>query len=76
MGNLRKTITTDAPAKRAIRHSAAQGREAVPAAAAIDHDSIAVRAYELYVESGYQAGQELRHWLDAEAELRRRLTRS
>lgn len=38
--------------------------------APIGHDAIALRAYELFVASGYQHGNELQHWLTAEAELR------
>jgi hypothetical protein len=32
-------------------------------------EQIRQRAYELYVESGYQPGKEVEHWLRAEAEL-------
>lgn len=35
-------------------------------------EQIRQRAYELYVEDGYQPGKELEHWLQAEAELKPR----
>lgn len=31
-------------------------------------DQIRQRAYELYVAGGYQAGKDIEHWLQAEAE--------
>lgn len=36
-------------------------------------EQISQRAYELYVEGGCQAGREIEHWLQAEAELTRRM---
>jgi hypothetical protein len=33
-------------------------------------EAIAARAYELYVQSGYQNGHDEEHWLQAERELR------
>ena len=36
-------------------------------------EQISQRAYELYVEGGRQAGMEIEHWLQAEAELTRRM---
>lgn len=35
-------------------------------------DQIRQRAYELYVEGGYQPGKELDYWLQAEAEFNRK----
>jgi hypothetical protein len=35
----------------------------------LDHDRVAVRAYELYVARGCGAGQDLDDWLSAEREL-------
>lgn len=33
------------------------------------HEQIETRAYEIYVERGYVDGNEVSHWLEAEAEL-------
>jgi hypothetical protein len=33
------------------------------------HEQIEARAYEIYVERGYEDGNEISHWLEAEAEL-------
>ena len=37
------------------------------------HEEIAVRAHELYVQSGFQGGREVEFWLEAERELKRGL---
>ena len=37
--------------------------------AGLNHDRVAVRAYELYVARGCGAGQDLDDWLSAEREL-------
>ena len=34
------------------------------------HEEIAVRAHELYVQSGFQSGREVEFWLEAERELK------
>lgn len=36
------------------------------------HSEIAQRAYEIYVESGYEEGQSVQNWLQAEQELANR----
>jgi hypothetical protein len=36
-------------------------------------EQISQRAYELYIEGGGQAGMDIEHWLQAEAELTRRM---
>jgi hypothetical protein len=36
----------------------------------VDEEQIRRRAYELWVEDGYQDGNQLEHWLAAERELR------
>lgn len=35
-----------------------------------DHDDIARKAYELYLERGAEEGHAIRDWLDAESELK------
>ena len=42
-----------------------------PGSTTVDDSRIALRAYELYKESGWQPGNDLEHWFRAEAELRR-----
>jgi hypothetical protein len=78
MATQRKINSPEAPARRATRGIAARSEAGATTetATAVDHRAIEARAYELYVESGYQSGQELQHWLAAEAELRRRTIRS
>jgi hypothetical protein len=34
------------------------------------HEQIARRAYEIFIERGQPAGQDLEHWLEAEKQLR------
>jgi hypothetical protein len=34
------------------------------------HEQIAQRAYEIFIERGQPAGQDLAHWLEAERQLR------
>ena len=38
--------------------------------AAITHEKIANRAYEIYVEKGYRQGQSEQNWLQSEQELK------
>ncbi len=38
------------------------------------HEEIALRAYELYVQRGGAAGRELDDWLQAESELREKVS--
>jgi hypothetical protein len=56
--------------------SGAARRGADPVSAALSEvpptrEQIAVRAYELFVQSGYQHGHSEEHWLQAERELKR-----
>ena len=43
---------------------------------AVSEDDIARRAYELFVEQGWQHGRDLEHWLIAEQEIRARVNLS
>ena len=36
----------------------------------LTHDAIAVRAHDLYVQSGYQGHRQVEFWLEAERQLR------
>ncbi len=40
-----------------------------PAPAAVSHEMVAKRAYEIWCERGRPFGQELTHWLEAESQL-------
>lgn len=46
-----------------------------PDVAPVDAGQVAERAYQLYEESGSQPGNDLSHWLQAEAEIRGRFRR-
>jgi hypothetical protein len=37
----------------------------------ITHEEIAIRAYFIYISAGCPEGQEMQHWLEAEAQLTR-----
>lgn len=43
-----------------------------PTPLTLNHDEIANRAYELFLDSGAMHGRDLEHWLRAESELRDR----
>ncbi len=60
----KKTVArnTEAPARR-VRRAAA------PTPLASD-EQVAALAYKYYVDSGYEQGHALEHWLRAESELR------
>jgi hypothetical protein len=71
MGNTsKKSVTrTTAPARRVRRDSA---EAAAPSTVvSISDDQVAALAYRYYVESGFEQGNALSHWLRAESELRR-----
>jgi hypothetical protein len=51
--------------------AAAAEAGAATAAATIDHDRVAQRAYELYLARGCEQGRELDDWLCAEREMQR-----
>jgi hypothetical protein len=38
----------------------------------VTHEEIATRAYFIYISAGCPDGQEMQHWLEAEAQLTRR----
>ena len=44
--------------------------------AALPHDMVAMRAYELYLDDGAPQGRDVEHWLRAETELRERASRN
>jgi hypothetical protein len=60
-----------APAPRRPRKATAEPLQLDPpvALAASDSDAIARRAYEIFVQQGWQHGHDLDHWLTAEREL-------
>jgi hypothetical protein len=79
MGTTRKTTKGESTAPRRARRTSQPAVETSASrievvvqerGAELGHDAIALRAYELYAASGYADGNDLQHWLDAEAELR------
>jgi hypothetical protein len=64
----KKTVTRTPSAPARARRSS----EEVSISAAPSSDEIAALAYRYFVESGYQQGNALDHWLRAETELRGR----
>jgi hypothetical protein len=46
-----------------------QGRSASAKTAAVSHDQIATRAYDIWVTKGRPVGQDLQNWREAEAQL-------
>jgi hypothetical protein len=70
-----KSTTPRPPSARKPRAPKAAGPKLVVATRAVGHDEIALRAYELFLASGFQHGHDIDHWLQAERELNaRRLT--
>lgn len=61
-------------AKTRKRDNGAPHKAGVTAAATIDRDQCAQRAYELYLARGAEDGRDLEDWLTAERELRERRT--
>lgn len=59
---------------RAAVGESPNAKNAEPIAKAPAHEEIALRAYELYVQRGGAAGRELDDWLQAESELREKLS--
>lgn len=58
-------------AKRAKRlHEMSTGRSPEYATATSDHDTIAVRAYQLWLDRGCPVGSDQEDWFRAEEELR------
>ena len=60
-----------APARKRDVVASGAGRNRRGAAPPPTHNEIALRAYELYVQSGGHHGRHIDHWLEAERQLRR-----
>ena len=71
----RTTKPSNGPAARKRRTSPASGSngEGAPLASVVSHESVAARAYGLFLARGGQPGDDLRDWFQAEAELRQEL---
>ena len=70
----RSTARSTTPRKPSVAKSAATPR-LVPRSTP-DTAAIAVRAYEIFLESGALHGYDVEHWLQAERELKARLLTS
>jgi len=57
-------------ASNKIVHLPATASLATPSGPGLNHDAVAVRAFELYCERGREDGHDLDDWLQAERELR------
>lgn len=62
--------TTAATAAPKPRKTASARTAAAVTAPAPSHAEIALRAHELYVQSGFQGGREVEFWLEAEKQLK------
>jgi hypothetical protein len=62
------TPTTAAP--RVRKSTVVSTRTPQSSSPSPSHEAIALRAHELYVQSGFQGGRELEFWLEAERQLK------
>ena len=67
MESTAKTTKHRKPAR--IGSAAANGSCARASWSQTSHDAIAIRAHELYAQSGYRPGREVEFWLEAERQL-------
>ena len=65
----KKKLTPAEPVKMTIPAEKPAKTAKVTPKAAPTYDQIAARAYEIWAEKGYPAGQDLENWRQAEAEL-------
>ncbi len=69
LSSTRKITATSATPK--LRKTAATGTSAKRSTTPPpSHEAIAMRAHDLYVQSGFQGGREVEFWLEAERELK------
>ena len=70
-----RSSTTPATLTAKVRRSSVKSTrtESSSATPSPSHEAIALRAHELYVQSGHQSGREVEFWLEAERELKRGL---
>ena len=61
------TTLTAKVRRSTVKSTHAESSSALPSPS---HEAIALRAHELYVQSGFQGGRELEFWLEAERELK------
>ena len=66
----RSTTTPTAGTARVRKSTVVSTRTSQPSAPSPSHEAIALRAHELYVQSGWQGGRELEFWLEAERQLK------
>jgi hypothetical protein len=67
----KKPVTASKPARKG-QAATPVPRLAPEVSVKITHVEIATRAYFIYVSAGRPHGQEMQHWLEAEAQLTRR----
>jgi len=66
----RSTTTPTTGTPRVRKSTVVSTRTALSSSPSPSHESIATRAHELYVQSGFQGGRELEFWLEAERQLK------
>lgn len=66
-----RITTTPTPGTARVRKSTVVSTHAShPSEPSPTHEAIALRAHELYVQSGFQKGREVEFWLEAERQLK------
>lgn len=63
-----KPAKKPAPSTKPTRKRPAASPKASDATLQITHEEIATRAYFIYIRAGCPEGQEMQHWLEAEAQ--------
>lgn len=68
-------LTAAAPRKRAATPATSRAAKSTTARSkpspSVTHHDIALRAHDLYVQSGFQGQREVEFWLEAERQLRK-----
>ena len=66
----RSTTTPTTGTSRVRKSTVVSTRSTLSSSQSPTHEAIALRAHELYVQSGFQGGRELEFWLEAERQLK------
>jgi len=64
-----RTKKSAAPAVSRAGNGSLVRKRSIAIPSALAHDAIAQRAYELFMQEGFEHGRDLEHWLRAEAEV-------
>ena len=66
----RSTTTPTTSTARVRKSTVVSTRSPLTSPPSPTHEAIALRAHDLYVQSGFQGGRELEFWLEAERQLK------